>query len=84
MIKSVFWENVRNFLILESGSSISWSMKNFSSLDLKSVPGSPRVYYWQRTVFWKTFSKKHRKITAMGLFFSEAAGCDVTEESTSQ
>ena len=57
--KAFFWDNIRNFLILELKSSISWNIRNFFrgvfflfffELGLKNVPGSSIIYYW----FWES------------------------------
>ena len=66
--KAFFWDNIRNFLILELKSSISWNIRNFFrgvfflfffELGLKNVPGSSIIYYW----FWESgiYFRRYRK-----------------------
>ena len=66
--KAFFWDNIRNFLILELKSSISWNVRNFFrgvfflfffELGLKNVPGSSIIYYW----FWESgiYFRRYRK-----------------------
>ena len=66
--KAFFWDNIRNFLILELKSSISWNIRNFFrgvfflfffELGLKNVPGSSIIYYW----FWENgiYFRRYRK-----------------------
>ena len=66
--KAIFWDNIRNFLILELKSSISWNIRNFFrgvfflfffELGLKNVPGSSIIYYW----FWESgiYFRRYRK-----------------------
>ena len=66
--KAFFWDNIRNFLILELKSSISWNIRNFFrgvfflfffELGLKNVPGSSIIYYW----LWESgiYFRRYRK-----------------------
>ena len=66
--KAFFWDNIRNFLILELKSSISWNIRNFFrgvfflfffELGMKNVPGSSIIYYW----FWESgiYFRRYRK-----------------------
>ena len=66
--KAIFWDNIRNFLILELKRSISWNIRNFFrgvffffffELGLKNVPGSSIIYYW----FWESgiYFRRYRK-----------------------